>query len=407
MPEPDRIFADRITDVPRSFIREILKVALDPGVISFAGGLPNRSLFPVAALQAATEQVLATQAGDVLQYAGSEGYQPLREYIAARYRETKGLEIPVENILITNGSQQGLDLLGKTLLNDGDPVVIEEPGYLGAIQAFSLYRPAFQPVPVSAAGMDAERLRSVMFGYRPKLIYTVPNFQNPSGVSYPEPNRHEVAEAVAGTGALLIEDDPYGDLRFSGRPGVSFKTLLPDNTVMLGSFSKCIVPGLRLGWIVAPDDLVEKLVTVKQATDLHTSHFTQSIVHRYLMDNDLDAHVRLISDTYGRQCRAMQAGIREYFPANVECTEPEGGMFLWAALPDGLAAVDLFDLAVTEKVVFVPGDPFYVDGRRSNAMRLNFSCADEATIHLGMQRLGGAISRLQAAPPRERESGRG
>ncbi|MDZ7840995.1 MAG: PLP-dependent aminotransferase family protein [Gammaproteobacteria bacterium] len=407
MPETDRVFADRITDVPRSFIREILKVALDPGVISFAGGLPNRSLFPVAALKAATENVLGGQAADVLQYAGSEGYQPLREFIAARYRQTRGLDIPVDNILVTNGSQQGLDLLGKTLLNDGDGVVIEEPGYLGAIQAFSLYRPIFRPVSVSSSGMNVEQLRSAMFAHRPKLIYTVPNFQNPSGVSYPEDNRHEVAEAVAGTGALLIEDDPYGDLRFSGRPGSSFKSLLPEQTVMLGSFSKCIVPGLRLGWIVAPDDLLDKLVTVKQATDLHTSHFTQSIVHRYLADNDLDEHVGIITDTYGRQCQAMQRGIREHFPPDVACTEPEGGMFLWAALPEDLAAVDLFDLAVAEKVVFVPGDPFYVDGRRSNAMRLNFSCADEATIEIGMQRLGGAISKLLAAPQGDRESGRG
>lgn len=407
MPEPDRVFADRITDVPRSFIREILKVTLDPEVISFAGGLPNRSLFPVEALKAATERVMATQAGDVLQYARSEGYGPLREYLAHRYRETKGLDVPVDNILITNGSQQGLDLLSKALVNDGDAVVIEEPGYLGAIQAFSLYRPDFQPVPVSAEGMDVERLRSVIFAHRPKLIYTVPNFQNPSGISYSEANRHAIAEAVLGIGALLIEDDPYGDLRFSGEPCPSLKALAPDNTVMLGSFSKCIAPGLRLGWIVAPDDLIEKLITVKQATDLHTSHFTQSIVHRYLADNDLDEHVRTITDNYGRQCRAMQRGIRRYFPPGVACTEPEGGMFLWAALPDGLSAISLFDQAVADKVVFVPGDPFYVDGRRSNAMRLNFSCADEATIDAGMRRLGRAIGGFMASADPERESGRG
>lgn len=394
---PDGVFADRISDVPRSFIREILKVTLDPEVISFAGGLPNRALFPEKALQEAMNKVMETRAGDVLQYAGTEGYRPLREYIVRRYKEAKGLDVPVENILITSGSQQGLDLLGKTLLNDGDAVVIEEPGYLGAIQAFSLYRPAFQPVPVTEAGMDSEYLRSVMFANRPKLIYTVPNFQNPSGISYPEDNRREVAAAVEGTGTWLIEDDPYGDLRFSGSPKSSFGALLPQRTVLLGSFSKCIVPGFRLGWIAAPDELVEKLITVKQATDLHTSHFTQSIVHQYLSDNPLDEHIAAITRLYGRQCRAMRRGIREHFPAGVQCTEPEGGMFLWAALPEGMAAVELFDLAVEDKVVFVPGDPFYVDGRHSNAMRLNFSCADEATIDAGMRSLGRAIARLMDA----------
>ncbi|HSH43897.1 MAG TPA: PLP-dependent aminotransferase family protein [Arenicellales bacterium] len=396
MPESEtvRVFADRISDVPRSFIREILKVALEPSVISFAGGLPNRSLFPTEGLALAMQRVMETQAGDVLQYAGSEGYPPLREYIARRYRDKHGLDIPVGNILITNGSQQGLDLLGKVLLNDGDPVVIEEPGYLGAIQAFSLYRPAFLPVPVSGEGMDPEALASALGARRPKLIYTVPNFQNPSGISYSTENRRRVAAAVEGSDALLIEDDPYGDLRFAGSPRPSFRELLPDNSVLLGSFSKCIVPGFRLGWIVAPDDLLDKLITVKQATDLHTSHFTQSIVHRYLEDNDLDEHVALISETYGRQCRAMLDSIRRHFPSGVSCTEPEGGMFLWAELPGNMAALDLFELAVEDKVVFVPGDPFYVDDRRSNALRLNFSCVDEATIETGIARLGSAMHRL-------------
>jgi len=395
--ESVRLFADRISDVPRSFIREILKVALEPSVISFAGGLPNRALFPVDGLKTAMEEVMDAQAGDVLQYADSQGYPALREYIARRYRETRGLEVPAESILITNGSQQGLDLLGKVLLNDGDPVVIEEPGYLGAIQAFSLYRPEFLPVPVSAEGMDVHTLRSVVQARHPKLIYTVPNFQNPSGISYTEQNRRDIAGAVAGTRPLLIEDDPYGDLRFSGRPKPSFKTLIPENTVLLGSFSKCVAPGLRLGWIVAPDDLLDKLVTVKQATDLHTSHFTQNIVHRFLIRNELDEHVRLISQTYGRQCQAMQESIRRHFPPEIICTEPEGGMFLWAELPRDMAALELFELAVEDKVVFVPGDPFYVDGRRSNALRLNFSCVDEQTIETGIQRLGTAVQRLMAA----------
>lgn len=394
MTELEGIFSDRIADVPRSFIREILKVALDPGVISFAGGLPNRELFPVAALKEATSRVFDDHGRDVLQYGSSEGHPGLRELISARYRDKADLDVPVENILVTNGSQQGLDLLGKVVLNDRDPVVIEEPGYLGAIQAFSMYRAHFLPVPVSEAGMDIEALRAALSAQRPKLMYTVPNFQNPSGISYSESNRHEVAEALAGTRTVLIEDDPYGDLRFRGQPRTSFGELLPDQTVLLGSFSKSLVPGLRLGWIVAPPPLMQKLLAAKQATDLHTSHFTQDIVYQYLRDNDSEAHVAAIRDVYGRQCRAMQDAMRAHFPPEVKATDPEGGMFLWAELPAGLAAMDVFERAVADKVVFVPGDPFYVRGSRHPTLRLNFSCADTETIAVGMARLGRAIHAL-------------
>jgi len=393
MTKLDRIFSDRISDVPRSFIREILKVALDPSVISFAGGLPNRELFPVAALKEATCKVFDTQGRDVLQYAGSEGHAGLREYISTRYREKANLDIPVDSILITSGSQQGLDLLGKTILNEGDAVVIEEPGYLGAIQAFSLYRPRFLPVPVSGEGMDPVALRSALSS-RPKLMYTVPNFQNPSGITYSDQNRLELARILEETDTLLIEDDPYGDLRFTGHAQTSFKELLPGNTILLGSFSKSLVPGLRLGWIVAPPALMQKLITAKQATDLHTSHFTQGIVCQYVRDNDADEHIRMIRDVYGRQCQAMQNSIQRYFPAEVTYTKPEGGMFLWAELPLDMAAMDLFELAVRDKVVFVPGDPFYVRGNRHRTLRLNFSCADVDTIDVGIGRLGKAIREL-------------
>lgn len=390
----EEVFSDRISDVPRSFIREILKVTLDPTVISFAGGLPNRSLFPTEALKEAACKVLETEGRDVLQYGNSEGHVGLREYIAQRYQKRGIGNVPIENILITNGSQQGLDLLGKTLLNDGDGVVIEEPGYLGAIQAFSLYRPTFQPVPVSEEGMDVEKLGAVLSAHRPKLIYTVPNFQNPSGISYPERNRRDVSRAVEGTDTLLIEDDPYGDLRFSGSAQPSFKRLLPENTILLGSFSKTLVPGLRLGWIVAPSPLMQKLITAKQATDLHTSHFTQSMVYHYLRDHNPDMHISEILDVYGRQCEAMQTSIQKHFPLDISYTRPQGGMFLWAELPQGLAATDLFELAVKDKVVFVPGDPFYVRGSRHSTLRLNFSCTDPDTTEIGISRLGRAIREL-------------
>jgi len=387
----DPIFSDRIADVPRSFIREILKVALDPSVISFAGGLPNRELFPVEALRRAACAVLDTEGRDVLQYGSSEGHLGLREHISERYRLKAGLDVPVDSILITSGSQQGLDLLGKVLLNDGDALVIEEPGYLGAIQAFSLYRPTFLPVPLLPDGMDPDALRAALARFRPKLLYAVPNFQNPSGISYSEDNRREVAEILSGTGIFLIEDDPYGELRFAGSDIPSFKSLLPDNTILRGTFSKTLVPGFRLGWIAAPPALMQKLITAKQATDLHTTHFTQSIVCRYVRDNDPDEHIRLIREVYGRQCRAMQESVRRHFPPDVACTRPEGGMFLWAELPGGMAAVDLFERAVQDKVVFVPGDPFYVRGGRHSTMRLNFSCSDVDTIEVGIERLGRAI----------------
>ncbi|RJP52915.1 MAG: PLP-dependent aminotransferase family protein [Anaerolineaceae bacterium] len=390
----NRMFSDRIADVPRSFIREILKVALDTTVISFAGGLPNRQLFPVEALKEATCKVFETQGRDVLQYAGSEGHAGLREYISTRYKEKANLDVPVDSILITNGSQQGLDLLGKTILNDNDPVVIEEPGYLGAIQAFSLYRPRFLPVPVSQEGMDPGALSAALSRNRPKLMYTVPNFQNPSGISYSEQNRRELARVLEGTDTLLIEDDPYGELRFTGCAKPSFMELVPQNTVLLGSFSKSLVPGLRLGWVVAPSELMQKLITAKQAADLHTSHFTQSIVCQFLRDNDADKHISMIRNVYGRQCRAMLDSMQRYFPSEVTYTQPEGGMFLWAELPRSMAAIDLFELAVRDKVVFVPGDPFYVRGKRHNTLRLNFSCSDVDTIELGIARLGKSVQKL-------------
>jgi 2-aminoadipate transaminase len=390
----DSIFSDRITDVPRSFIREILKVAIDPSVISFAGGLPNRELFPADEIREATDKVFSTHGRDIFQYSNSEGYLKLREYITERYRLKQGLDIPVENILITSGSQQGLDLLGKILINDGDSMIIEEPGYLGAIQAFSIYQPKFLPIPVSENGMDPGKLREAMSSEKPKLMYTVPNFQNPSGISYSQENRHEVAEILRGSTTLLIEDDPYGDLRFEGEVKKSFMELLPQNTVLLGSFSKTIVPGFRLGWIAAPKRIMDKLIIAKQAADLHTSQFTQAIIYQYLKDNNVDSHISRIREAYGNQCRAMLASIRKHFPAQVAYTKPQGGMFVWAELPEGAVALELFDLAVKDKVIFVPGDPFYVNKTRTRTMRLNFSCVDEKTIEIGISRLGAAIREL-------------
>jgi len=391
----NELFSNRIAGVSPSFIREILKVAVDPSIISFAGGLPNGDLFPVAALQKATNDLFndADAAKDILQYSSTEGYLPLRELIVADYQR-KGLQINVDEVLITNGSQQGLDLLGKVLLNEGDQVLIEEPGYLGAIQAFEVYMAKFKSVPVSQDGMDIDALQQTLATSNAKLMYTVPNFQNPSGISYTNENRRAVAQCLAATDTLLIEDNPYGELRFSGEEKLSFKALLPEQTILLGSFSKTVVPSFRLGWIVAPKVLMEKLVIAKQAADLHSNYFCQRVLHRFLQDNDLQAHINKIIGVYGKQKLVMENAIKRYFPKQVTYLNPEGGMFLWVTLPQELSAMALFDKAIAQKVAFVPGDPFYVDKRGLNTLRLNFSSVAPDIIEEGIKRLGNVLHEL-------------
>lgn len=387
------IFSDRISDVPRSFIREILKITLDESVISFAGGLPNRDLFPLEEIKAATARLLAESGKDVLQYSSSEGYRELREWIAARYRK-KEMIIDPDNILITAGSQQGLDLLGKTILNEGDNVVIEEPGYLGAIQAFSIYRSRFHPVPVNPDGMDLNMLGKVLSEHPVKLMYCVPNFQNPSGISYSAENRSGVADLLRQKKTLLVEDDPYGELRFLGQDKQSFHSLIPHTTVLLGSFSKIVIPSFRIGWIAARQDIMEKLIIAKQASDLHTNYFGQRVILQYLKDNNIDDHIAKIREEYGRQRDAMVNAIREYFPPEAHYTEPEGGMFLWITLPPGLSAMEVFKKSIAVKVAFVPGDPFYVNREQVNTLRLNFSSVDADTIRTGIRRLGDVLKTM-------------
>lgn len=389
------IFADRITDVPRSFIREILKVAISPEIISFAGGLPNRELFPVDDLKQAAISLFDKAGREVLQYSNTEGYLPLRELIAERYLIRYGFRINPDNILITSGSQQGLDLLGKILINDGEEIIIEEPGYLGAIQAFSIFRPKFRPVPLTITGVDTTKLANTLMNSRAKLIYTVPEFQNPSGISYSTQTREEVAEIIANRNIFLVEDNPYTELRFTDRQPESFYNYLPEQTILLGTFSKTIVPGFRMGWIVAPDHIMDKLIVAKQAADLHTNIFTQQLVHEYLTNYNNDAHIQKICRVYGQQRDAMVNAIRKCFPQDVEYTVPEGGMFLWVTLPEGYSSMELFELAIKKDVAFVPGNPFYTDGKSSyRTLRLNFSCSDENSIYKGIERLADSIKEL-------------
>lgn len=399
---PTELFAHRIDGIPTSFIREILKVTVRPEIISFAGGLPNPKFFPVDEVREATNKVLNEDGRTVLQYSTTEGYLPLREWIAARYKEKQGLTIHPDEILITSGSQQAIDLLGKVLLDKGDRVIIEKPGYLGAIQSLSVFEPEFLGVTLNDDGVNTDELAQIFesagakVGAKVKMFSSIPNFQNPSGISYSAAVRERVADVVERYNTVVVEDDPYGELRFKGTRLPSLKHYLGDQVVLLGSFSKIVAPGMRIGWLVAPKPLMEKLVIVKQASDLHTNYFAQRVIYRYVTDNVVDTHIQKISAVYGAQAEIMLAAIREYFPQEVRTTQPEGGMFLWATLPDGLSSITVFDKTIAQNVAFVPGKPFYVGSGGENTMRLNYSNADADTIREGIRRMGLVLESMYA-----------
>jgi 2-aminoadipate transaminase len=391
-------FARRAENLRSSFIRDILRVANDPQVISFAGGLPAPELFPLEALAEAAAAVFHSQGSAVLQYSETPGEAALRHWIAERYRSRQGLEVSAEEIIITNGSQQALDLLGKVLLDTGDGVVLEAPGYLGAIQAFSLYRPTFRPVEVTDDGLDPAGLQRTLrtAPTPPKLLYTVPEFQNPTGISYSRENREAIAGLLRDTPTLLIEDNPYGELRYRGEATPSFRQLLAQQTVLLGSFSKTVAPAMRLGWLVASGELRDKLLIAKQAADLHSNALAQRVMAHYLEQNDLDTQLERLRHHYGRLQAKMRLAIEKHFPDAVRLSDSAGGMFLWATLPEPLEAMALFAQAIKQRVAFVPGDPFYVDRRRSNSLRLNFTAGSEAEIETGIARLGRLIDSMVA-----------
>ncbi|WP_207259740.1 PLP-dependent aminotransferase family protein [Desulfovibrio sp. Huiquan2017] len=383
-------FARRMSTVHRSFIREILKVTADPEIISFAGGLPNPELFPVPAMDVAAHEVFENIGASSLQYSTTEGDAGLRAIIAERYKK-RGLTVDPDTILVTTGSQQILDLGGKVFLDRGDKVVIERPGYLGAIQAFSLFEPEFVAVSLDDDGPNLEELEAA-FKDGAKCFYAVPNFQNPSGVSYSLEKRKAVAALTDRYGVLFVEDDPYGELRFLGKDLPSVFSFCEKKGLLCGSFSKIAAPGFRIGWVVAPEkDIYDKLVVAKQAADLHTSTVSQAIMRRYLETNDIEAHVALIRERYGRQRECMVEMIDRYFPESVTITKPEGGMFLWVTMPGNCSSMELLDMAIKDQVAFVPGRPFYVDGSGENTLRLNFSNSDEARIEEGIKRLGKSI----------------
>ena len=386
-------YAQRMRNIKKSFIREILKVTADPEVISFAGGLPSPVSFPVDEVDKAAHKVLSEDGKNALQYSTTEGYLPLRKYIAGRYMKRQGIEIDADEILITNGSQQGLDLISKVFIDKGDDIIIERPGYLGAIQALSVFEPQFHAVDLLEDGVDTQMLERAVEAHDPKLFYSVPNFQNPSGITYSERKRKQTAQIIKRSNTIMIEDDPYGELRFLGKDIPSMKAFL-DDAVLLGSFSKIVSPGIRMGWIAAKENIMEKLITVKQAADLHSNYFSQRVVYQYLQDNDIDAHISKIRALYKQQRNCMVDMIEKYFPEEVKTTKPEGGMFLWAQLPKECSSLELFEIAAQKNVVFVPGDPFYVDEGCVNTMRLNYTNSSPEMIEEGIKRLGDAIRSL-------------
>ena len=388
----EQLFSNRILNTKKSFIREILKITQNKEVISFAGGLPNPISFPIEELKVSTNRVLDENGVVALQYSTTEGYLPLRNQICERYRKRFGIEVSPEDILITSGSQQALDLIGKVLLNKDDHVAIEKPGYLGSIQALSLFEPIFDTIDLLEDGIDVSKLKSTLETNNPKLLYTVPNFQNPTGLTYSLEKRKAVADIIKDLPTYIIEDDPYGELRFSGEDLPYMGSFGVSRSILLGSFSKVVTPGMRIGWICTKDKLLmDKLIIAKQASDLHTNFFSQCIISDYLAHNNLDDHIQKIKELYKTQSTAMLAAINEHFPTSVKITIPEGGMFLWGTLPEGCSSMEVFDLASLQNVAFVPGEPFYTEDSPSRTFRLNYTNSDPDTIRVGIERLGNVL----------------
>ncbi|HZQ70953.1 MAG TPA: PLP-dependent aminotransferase family protein [Terriglobales bacterium] len=399
-------YAQRTKALKSSAIRELLKLTQKPEMISFAGGLPAPDVFPTTRFQQACERVLNENAKQALQYGASEGYEPLREMIARHIRRY-GIKAKTENVLITSGSQQALDLIGKLLINPGDRVLVEAPTYLGALQAFNVYGAEYVSVPSDDDGLRTDQLEKPLRS-GPKFMYVLPNFQNPGGTTLSEVRRHELVLLADRYGVPIVEDDPYGQLRYEGEHLTPLVVLDRENlrrddgyslgnVIYLSTFSKTLAPGLRLGWIVAPTEVISKLVQLKQGADLHTSTFTQYVAYEVAKDGFLDEHVKLIRAIYRERRDVMLEALKKFFPEEVKWTYPKGGLFLWVTLPKGMNGQKLFEEAVRENVAFVPGDCFYAgngfteEGCRH--FRLNFSYGTPEQIQEGIRRLAVAVKR--------------
>jgi 2-aminoadipate transaminase len=397
-------FAQRMQGMTSSAIRELLKLTEDPAIISFGGGLPAPDVFPLEEIRAACERVLSEHGTLALQYSSTEGYKPLRELLV-RHMARYGIKVSPDNVLVTAGSQSGLDLIGKLLINPGDHVAIEEPTYLGALQAWRAYQPEFLPVPIDEDGMQVDRLEQVL-RHGPKFVYVLPNFQNPGGTTLSLERRKRLVEIACHYGVPIIEDDPYGQLRYEGTHLPSIVEVdaeyhgcadgqrrFSGNVIYLGTLSKVFAPGFRLGWVVAPEEVLRRLVQLKQGADLQTATFNQMVAYEVARGGFLDRHVQHIRKVYGSRRDVMLAALAEHCPKGVRWTHPKGGLFLWVTLPRGMDSTALLKEALEEKVAFVPGDSFFPCGGGAQSFRLNFSYCAPDTIVEGIRRLGGVLRR--------------
>jgi 2-aminoadipate transaminase len=404
----DDLFAARARLMTRSAIREILKLTAQPDVISFAGGLPAPELFPVERIQQAAETVLAERGREVLQYSTSEGMPELREFIA-RWMSGDSLQIDPANILIVSGSQQAIDFIGRIFLNEGDRVIVEEPTYLGMLTAWRPYNLEFLAVPTDQDGMQVDEIESLM-PRQPKLIYSIPNFQNPQGVTLSRERRARLAAVLSAYHLPFVEDNPYGELRYSGEPIPSVLQMeaeyrgsktLDGSVIYAGTFSKVLTPGLRIGWVAAAEPVIEKLVQVKQAADLHTSTLNQFITYEVVRDETFFRnHIAMLRDVYRKRRDLMLRLMAEHFPAEIRWTQPEGGLFLMVTMPEGMNAADILKRALEYKVAFVPCEGFYIGDTGHNTFRVNFSNARPEMIEEGIRRIGMLLKEALVTVPR-------
>jgi len=395
-------YANRTQRMGSSVIRELLKLTEQPDIISFAGGLPAPEVFPVKQFKEACISVLDTCGGQALQYGTTEGYRPLRDMIA-RHTARYSVNINAENILITSGSQQALDFLGRLFINQGDHIVVESPTYLGALQAWNAYGAQYISVPSDENGMVVDELEKAL-RIGPKFIYVLPNFQNPTGTTLSLERRMKLVELADSYGVPIIEDDPYGQLRYEGDHLPSVVSLdaqyrgdeatFTGNVIYLSTFSKLLAPGIRLAWVIAPAQVIRKLVMTKQAADLHTATFNQVVAYEVGKGGFLDEHVKFIRQVYKERRDVMLDTMEEVWPAETRWTRPEGGMFLWGILPAEMDAAEVLKVTLKQKVAFVPGGPFHPNGGGQNTMRINFSYSNPETIREGMTRLGLALQEL-------------
>lgn len=386
-------FASRMERMKASEIRELLKLTAQPDIISFAGGLPAPELFPVKEIARVSHDLVEKEGQKLLQYATTEGRPTLREKIAKRMTEKYGTPVDMNDILITTGSQQCLDFAGKLFLDPGDVVLCESPSYLGALNAFNAYQPVFKEVPTDGEGIIPEELDKILATTpKCKFIYVIPDFQNPTGICWSLERRKKFIEVINKYDLPVFEDNPYGELRYKGESFPTLKSMDTKGLVsFLGTFSKIFCPGLRLGWIAGPHTIVEKFVMIKQSADLHTSNFDQGVADAYMDTYDLDAHVKEIVELYGHRRDLILKTMEEEFPAGVEFTRPDGGLFLWVTVPEGVSARKVFDKCIEQKVAAVIGDAFYPNDKTDRSMRVNYSCMPDDKIVEGVKRMAKAI----------------